>query len=89
MGGASGLAVRDEASDGGSTGEETLEDGGRGAVGCFVVAGVKGSFARSGYEDGSRFKSPVWKVMDLTKTTWQYSGFSTVSFCPDVSHRCR
>lgn len=47
VGGASGLAVSEEASVGGSTGEE-LDADGRGAVGCFVGAGVKGSLARSG-----------------------------------------
>jgi hypothetical protein len=34
--------------EGPSAGEETLGDGGRGAVGCFVGAGAKGSFVRSG-----------------------------------------
>jgi len=48
VGGASGLVVRDEASDGGSAGEEALGATGRGAVGCFVGVGVKGSFVRSG-----------------------------------------
>jgi hypothetical protein len=76
VGGACGFAVRDEASDGASTGEETPAAGGRGATGCFVGTGAKGSFVRSGYEVGSRFESPFWKFMDLTKTTWQYSGCS-------------
>lgn len=69
VGGACGFAVSDDANEGPSTGEETFVVGGRGAVGCFVAAGAKGSFVRSGYEVGSRFESPFWKLIDLTKTT--------------------
>jgi hypothetical protein len=50
VGGAWGFAVRDEANEGASTGEDTLVDG-RGA-------GANGSLVRSGYEVGSRFESP-------------------------------
>jgi hypothetical protein len=50
--------VREEANEGASTGEETLVAGGRGAIGCFVGTGAKGSFVRSGYDVGSRFESP-------------------------------
>jgi hypothetical protein len=74
VGGAWGFAVRDEANEGASTGEDTLVDG-RGAIGCFVGAGANGSLVRSGYEVGSRLESPFWKLIDLTKTTWQYSGY--------------
>jgi hypothetical protein len=73
VGGAWGFAVRDEGIEGASTGDDTLVDG-RGTSGCFVGAGAKGSLVRSGYEVGSRCESPFWKLMDLTKTTWQYSG---------------
>jgi hypothetical protein len=48
VGGACGFAVRDEGNDGVSTGEEAPVAGGMGAVGCFVGAGVKGSFVKSG-----------------------------------------
>lgn len=58
MGGACGFAVSDVAIEGPSTGEETLVADGRGAVGCFVAAGAKGSFLRSGYEVGSLLESP-------------------------------
>jgi hypothetical protein len=44
VGGASGLVVREEAMEVASIGE----DDGSGAVGCFVGAGVNGSFVRSG-----------------------------------------
>lgn len=40
--------MREDAIEGPSTGEETLVAGGRGAVGCVVGAGAKGSFVRSG-----------------------------------------
>jgi hypothetical protein len=69
VGGACGFAVSEVAIDGPSTGEGTVLAGGRGAVGCLVGAGANGSFVRSGYEVGSRFESPFWKLIDLTKTT--------------------
>lgn len=65
--------------EGGSTEGEAPEAEGRGAVGCFEGAGVKGSFVRFGYEDGSRWDESDWKVIDLTKTTWQYSGYRLVN----------
>lgn len=58
--------MRDDVREGGSTGE-TVE--GSGAIGFFVGAGVNGSLFKSGKLEGSRFESPVWKFMDLTKTT--------------------
>jgi hypothetical protein len=69
VGGACGFAVSDVLIEGPSTGDETSVAGGRGAVGSLVGAGAKGSFVRSGYEVGSRFESPFWKLIDLTKTT--------------------
>jgi hypothetical protein len=74
VGGAWGFTVSEDAREEASAGKETLGVGGKGAAGCSVGAGAKGSFVKSGYEVGSRFESPFWKLMDLTKTTWQYSG---------------
>lgn len=68
VGGAIGFAVSDGAMDGASIGDDTL-DAGNGAVGCLAGVGVKGSLARSGYDEGSRFEASDWKVMDLMKTT--------------------
>jgi hypothetical protein len=48
VGGACGFAVSDEASEGASTGEDTVVVGGSGSVDCFVEAGAKGSFVKSG-----------------------------------------
>lgn len=62
-----GFAVSDGVMVEASTGDDTLD------AGC-AGTGVKGSLVRSGYEEGSRFETSDWKVMDLIKTTWQYSG---------------
>jgi hypothetical protein len=48
VGGARGFVVSDEAREGGSMEGDTLEPAGRGAVGSFMGAGVKGSLVRSG-----------------------------------------
>lgn len=45
-----------------------------GALGAARGVGVKGSFAMLGKLDGSRFVSAVRNSIDLTKTTWQFSG---------------
>ena len=59
VGGARGLAVRDEdvarVAEGDCSVDETADEAlGRSAVGCFVGVGVKGSLVRSGYDEGSR-----------------------------------
>ena len=57
--------------------------GGDGAGGSCDAAGVNGSFARSGYEEGLRVEeSASWKLIDLTKTTWQYSGSMLLNVFP-------
>lgn len=71
VGGGSGFVLSDA-----SEPESTAEDApaGRGAEGVGRAEGVKGSLFILGKLEGSLSASEVWNSIDLTKTTWQFSG---------------
>lgn len=83
VGGASGLVVNELASELLSTEGEAFDPRSIAAFCSCEAAGVNGSFVRSGYEEGSRVEESLsWKLIDLMKTTWQYSGSILLNVFP-------
>ena len=72
VGGAWGLDDRELDEMGAPCRVEDVELG----ASCLVTEGVKGSLVMSGKEASCPGVSCVRNSMDLTKTTWQFSGYS-------------